>query len=156
MSSKLASLALAAGIVVPSYAAIDQIPVIGPPLVQAYVSLPPRAQQAVHLPLPLTAPAPSTPKLARVSPAETQATLDRLVADVVARHGGRAAVSVGGFTAGDKRPEPAFSTMKVPLGIAALRQNPAFYPDVEAAVTRSDNPAAHRLFGQVPSAAYTG
>jgi len=63
---------------------------------------------------------------------------------------------VGGFTAGDTRPEPAFSTMKVPLAIAALRQSQAFYPDAEAAVTRSDNPAAHHMFGQVPAAGYEG
>ena len=87
---------------------------------------------------------------------DVQAQLDRLVADVVGRHGGRAAVSVGGLTAGDNRPEPAFSTMKVPLAIAALRQSQAFYPDAEAAVTRSDNPAAHRMFGQVPAASYEG
>lgn len=159
MSSRLAALALAAGLTVPSIAAIDQIPVIGVPLAQAYSSLPPRVQEAVRLPLPLTAPKPAAEKPAgqpAMNPAETQAALDRLVAEVVSRHGGRAAVSVGGFTAGDNRPEPAFSTMKVPLGIAALRQNPAFYPDVEAAVTRSDNAAAHRLFAQVPAAAYAG
>lgn len=83
-----------------------------------------------------------------------QGQLNRLVADVVARHGGRAAVSVGSFTAGDNRPEPAFSTMKVPLSIAALRQDPAFYQDAEIAVTRSDNPAAHRMFARVPATSY--
>ena len=76
------------------------------------------------------------------------------MADVVARHGGRAAVSVGGFTAGDNSPVPAFSTMKVPLSIAALRQDQSMYPDAEIAVTRSDNPAAHRMFTRVPAAGY--
>ena len=160
MPSKVAALALTAGLAfpmssVPTYTAIDQIPVIGQPIVQAYNQLPPQVKNAIRLPLPLTTPKPG--KAQHVAPAvDVQAQLDRLVADVVARHGGRATVSVGGFTAGDNRPEPAFSTMKVPLAIAALRQSQAFYPDAEAAVTRSDNPAAHRMFGQVPAAGYEG
>ena len=160
MPSKVAALALTAGLAfpmssVPTYTAIDQIPVIGQPIVQAYNQLPPQVKNAIRLPLPLTTPKPG--KAQHVAPAvDVQAQLDRLVADVVARHGGRATVSVGGFTAGDNRPEPAFSTMKVPLAIAALRQSQAFYPDAEAAVTRSDNPAAHHMFGQVPAAGYEG
>lgn len=160
MPSKVAALALTAGLAfpmssVPTYTAIDQIPVVGQPIVQAYNQLPPQVKNAIRLPLPLTTPKPG--KTQHVAPAvDVQAQLDRLVADVVGRHGGRATVAVGSFTAGDNRPEPAFSTMKVPLAIAALRQNQAFYPDAEAAVTRSDNPAAHRMFGQVPAASYEG
>lgn len=160
MPSKVAALALTAGLAfpmssVPTYTAIDQIPVIGQPIVQAYNQLPPQVKNAIRLPLPLTTPKPG--KAQQVAPAvDVQAQLDRLVADVVGRHGGRATVAVGPFTAGDNRPEPAFSTMKVPLAIAALRQSQAFYPDAEAAVTRSDNPAAHRMFGQVPAAGYEG
>ena len=160
MPSKVAALALTAGLAfpmssVPTYTAIDQIPVIGQPIVQAYNQLPPQVKNAIRLPLPLTTPKPG--KAQHVAPAvDVQAQLDRLVADVVGRHGGRATVAVGSFTAGDNRPEPAFSTMKVPLAIAALRQSQAFYPDAEAAVTRSDNPAAHRMFGQVPAASCEG
>lgn len=160
MPSKIAALALTAGLTfpmssVPTYTAIDQIPVVGQPIVQAYNQLPPQVKNAIRLPLPLTTPKPG--KAQHVAPAvDVQAQLDRLVADVVGRHGGRATVAVGSFTAGDNRPEPAFSTMKVPLAIAALRQSQAFYPDAEAAVTRSDNPAAHRMFGQVPAAGYEG
>lgn len=160
MPSKVGALALTAGLAfpmssVPTYTAIDQIPVVGQPIVQAYNQLPPQVKNVIRLPLPLTTPKPG--KTQHVAPAvDVQAQLDRLVADVVGRHGGRATVAVGSFTAGDNRPEPAFSTMKVPLAIAALRQNQAFYPDAEAAVTRSDNPAAHRMFGQVPAASYEG
>lgn len=160
MPSKVAALALTAGLAfpmssVPTYTAIDQIPVVGQPIVQAYNQLPPQVKNVIRLPLPLTTPKPG--KTQHVAPAvDVQAQLDRLVADVVGRHGGRATVAVGSFTAGDNRPEPAFSTMKVPLAIAALRQSQAFYPDAEAAVTRSDNPAAHRMFGQVPAASYEG
>lgn len=164
MSSKLAAAALAAGIVLPSgpalpalppppppITAIDQIPVVGPALVNTYKQLPPQVQRVIHLPLPLTTPKPAPPPRVNV-----QAELDRLVNDVVARHGGRAAVSVGSFTAGDNRPEPAFSTMKVPLSIAALRQDPRMRPDAEVAVTRSDNPAAHRMFARVPAQSIAG
>ena len=155
MPSKVAALALTAGLAlptssVPNYTAIDQIPVVGQPVVQAYNQLPQQVRDAVRLPLPLTAPG----QHHAASAAEIQAQLDRLVADVVARHGGRAAVSVGGFTAGDNSPVPAFSTMKVPLSIAALRQDQSMYPDAEIAVTRSDNPAAHRMFTRVPAAGY--
>ena len=155
MPSKIAALALTAGLAlpmssVPDYTAIDQIPVVGQPFVQAYNQLPPQVRDAVRLPLPLTAPG----QHHAVSAAEIQAQLDRLVADVVGRHGGRVAVSVGGFTAGDNSPVPAFSTMKVPLSIAALRQDQSMYPDAEIAVTRSDNPAAHRMFARVPAAGY--
>lgn len=155
MPSKIAALALTAGLAlptssVPNYTAIDQIPVVGQPVVQAYNQLPQQVRDAVRLPLPLTAPG----QHHAASAAEIQAQLDRLVGDVVARHGGRPAVSVGGFTAGDNSPVPAFSTMKVPLSIAALRQDQSMYPDAEIAVTRSDNPAAHRMFARVPAAGY--
>ena len=162
MSSKLAALALTAGIslpglpAIPTYSAIDQIPVVGPAIVQTYKQLPPQVQRAIHLPLPLTAPATAKTQPTGKSAAEVQAQLDQLVRDVVARHGGRATVSVGGITAGDNRPEPAFSTMKVPVAIGALRKSPAAYPDAEVAVTRSDNPAAHRMFGQVSGAELDG
>lgn len=161
MSSKLAAAALSLGIALPTappmsslppgpqIAAVDQIPVVGPAMVNTYNQLPPQVKRMIHLPLPLTTPKP-TPKV------NVQAELDRLVRDVVARHGGRAAVSVGGFTAGDNRPEPAFSTMKVPLSIAALRQDPRMRPDAEASVTRSDNPAAHRMFARVPAQSVAG
>lgn len=162
MSSKLAALALTAGIslpglpAIPTYSAIDQIPVVGPAIVQTYKQLPPQVQRAIHLPLPLTAPAAAKTQPTGKSATEVQAQLDQLVRDAVARHGGRATVSVGGITAGDNRPEPAFSTMKVPVAIGALRKSPAAYPDAEVAVTRSDNPAAHRMFGQVSGAELDG
>ncbi|MDK8663626.1 hypothetical protein [Corynebacterium coyleae] len=162
MSSKLAALALTAGIslpglpAIPTYSAIDQIPVVGPAIVQTYKQLPPQVQRAIHLPLPLTAPAAAKRQPTGKSATEVQAQLDQLVRDVVARHGGRATASVGGITAGDNRPESAFSTMKVPVAIGALRKSPAAYPDAEVAVTRSDNPAAHRMFGQVSGAELDG
>ena len=162
MSSKLAALALTAGIslpglpAIPTYSAIDQIPVVGPAIVQTYKQLPPQVQRAIHLPLPLTAPAAAKRQPTGKSATEVQAQLDQLVRDVVARHGGRATASVGGITAGDNRPEPAFSTMKVPVAIGALRKSPAAYTDAEAAVTRSDNPAAHRMFAQVSGAELDG
>ena len=97
MPSKIAALALTAGLTfpmssVPTYTAIDQIPVIGQPIVQAYNQLPPQVKNAIRLPLPLTTPKPG--KAQHVSSTvDVQAQLDRLVADVVGRHGGRATVA---------------------------------------------------------------
>lgn len=86
MPSKIAALALTAGLAlptssVPNYTAIDQIPVVGQPFVQAYNQLPQQVRDAVRLPLPLTAPG----QHHAASAAEMQAQLDRLVGDVVAR-----------------------------------------------------------------------
>lgn len=164
MSSRLTAALLAAGIALPTVPAVFEIPVIGPAVVQAYNGLPAevknrvpesiRAQLVPPSNAPQGAPGQRAPQ---GNPAAIQAQLDALVHDVQARHGGRATVSVAGastqFTAGDNRPEPAFSTMKVPSGIIALRNNPATYGDVEASVIRSDNPASYRLNAVVPGPA---
>lgn len=148
MSSRLTAALLAAGIALPSLPAVYEIPVLGPAITQAYHGLPAELKRQVPANVRAQIVPPAQRRAAAMN-VNVQAELDALVRDVQARHGGRASVSVAGagvqFTAGDNRPEPAFSTMKVPSAIAALRINPATYPDAEAAVTRSDNPAAHRL-----------
>lgn len=154
MSSKITAALLSLGIVLPTVPALYEVPVIGPAITQAYQQLPQEIRQQVPPQLraqlaPPPAPAP------RVNHGANQAALDALVRDVAARHGARVAVSVAGhgahYTAGDNAAFPAFSTMKVPVSIAALRQSPVFYPDAIAAVTFSDNPAAHRMFDAVPA-----
>lgn len=164
MSSRLTAALLAAGIVLPTAPAVFEIPVIGPAVVQAYNGLPAelknRIPESVRAqlvpPAPGAAPGPRT----HAAPGAVQAQLDALVRDVQARHGGRATVSVAGanvqFTAGDNRPEPAFSTMKVPSAIIALRNNPGTYADVEATIVRSDNPASYRLNAVVPGPSLNG
>lgn len=145
LSSQLTAALLAAGITFPGVATVYELPVVGPALTQAYHNAP---EQLRHrLPAP---PRPQQPAAeAPVRPLVSQAELDELVRSVQARHGGRVTLSVAGreghITAGDNQPVGAFSTMKVPSAIVALRNNPATYPDAHAAVTRSDNDAAHRL-----------
>lgn len=152
----------AMGIALPVVPRVEELPVIGDAYVQAYNNLPANVKQQV--PPQLRPKQPGQEKKAPAKPApvapDAQAKLHQLVQDVVGRHGGRAAISVAGagrqITVGDNRAEPAFSTMKVPLSIAALRQNPAFAGDARLAITVSDNPAAHRMFAQVPASAYGG
>lgn len=157
---------MAMGIALPTIPPVEELPVIGDAYVQAYNSLPANVKQQVppnlrpHQPKAKPGKSGKAPaKPVRPAP-DAQAKLHQLVQDVVGRHGGRAAISVAGtgaqLTVGDNRAEPAFSTMKVPLSIAALRQSPAFANDARLAVTVSDNPAAHRMFAKVPSSAYGG
>lgn len=144
---------LAAGIALPNLTPIAQLLVIGPAVVQAVSTLPADVRMQLLPPAPGGAPVPGAP----LNVTAVQAELDALVHSVQARHGGRATVSVAGagaqFTAGDNRPEPAFSTMKVPSAIIALRNHPEAYADAEASVIRSDNAAAYRLNAIVPGQA---
>lgn len=163
MSSRLAAAMLAVGIAFPAIPALYEIPVLGPVITQAYKGLPANIQSQIPGNIRAQLAPGSAGQNARVTPVSTasaQAKLDALIRDVQGRHQGRVAVSVAGdgvqFSAGDNRPEPAFSTMKVPAAIGALRHSPAFYLDAEIAVTRSDNLAAHRMFAQVSGAELNG
>ena len=147
---------LAAGITFPSIPALYEIPVLGPVITQAYEQLPSNLKTQIPANVraqlaPPAKPRPGTPA------ANTQAQLEALNAEVLGRHEGRATISVAGagmqMTAGDNRPEPAFSTMKVPTAIFALRTNPEMYADAEAAITQSDNDATARLAAVVPGVA---
>ncbi|MEJ5998856.1 hypothetical protein [Corynebacterium sp. H130] len=79
-----------------------------------------------------------------------QAQLDVKVAEVLARHGGVAAVSIDDgrhtYFAGNVGGGPAMSTIKVPIAIAAERNGTANPDDVAAALTWSDNAATDRLY----------
>ena len=79
--------------------------------------------------------------------------LNQIVGDAVDSFGGNAGIAVASgdlvWSAGDTSGYPAWSTIKVPISIAALRQNPALYPQVEAAITYSDNTAADLLWQSV-------
>lgn len=52
----------------------------------------------------------------------------------------------GAESAGSLTPGPAWSTIKVPLAIAALRADPSLSPQASAAITVSDNAAAQQLW----------
>lgn len=80
--------------------------------------------------------------------------LTRLVEQTVAAYGGSAGIAVSDGTAelavGDDGAYPAWSTIKVPISIAALREDPALGPTVSAAIEYSDNGAALQLWNSLP------
>ena len=163
MSSRLTAVMLAVGIAFPAIPALYEIPVLGPAIRQAYNGLPANIQSQIPGNIRAQLVPGTAGQAGAVKPVKTaraQAQLDALIRDVQSRHQGRVTVAVAGagvqLTAGDNRPEPAFSTMKVPLAIGALRKSPTSYLDAEIAVTRSDNPAAHRMFPQVSGAELDG
>lgn len=88
---------------------------------------------------------------------EPQVTLQPLIDAAVAIHGGTAGVAVSDGTtelsAGDDTGYPAWSTIKVPIAIAALRQDPTWHPAAAAAIQHSDNAAAESLWAALPPGA---
>ena len=82
-----------------------------------------------------------------------QSLLDATVAHVESTYGGQLGVATVGTegpeAAGFTDPSPAWSTIKVPIAVAAMRTNPALEADARAAVSASDNVAAQRLFDAV-------
>lgn len=90
----------------------------------------------------------------------TDTRLQELVDAAVATFGGGAALAVAGgevVSAGEVTGAPvAWSTIKVPLAVAALRLDPALAPVVGEAIRSSDNAAAEQLWaalGEPPRAA---
>ena len=84
---------------------------------------------------------------------DEQLPLDATVAHVESSYGGQLGVATvgkeGPESAGFTDPSPAWSTIKVPIAVAALRTNPGLEPDARAAVSASDNAAAQRLYDAV-------
>ena len=91
------------------------------------------------------------------SPSAQPVDLQPIIDDVVAVYGGTAGVAVsdGGaeLVGGDDGAYPAWSTIKVPIAIAALRQDPSLGPVAAAAIQYSDNDAAQRLWSALPPGA---
>lgn len=85
--------------------------------------------------------------------ADLQAAMDAAVKEVVDQYGGKAAVAIAGpdyeLTAGDATGFPAWSTIKVPIAIAALRANPDKSREASAAIQNSDNNAALELWNSI-------
>lgn len=83
-------------------------------------------------------------------PSEEQETVQEAVDRVIARYGGEAEVAFldgeQARTAGLVQDAPAWSTVKVPIAVAALRRDPALISTVQAAITVSDNQAAQQLW----------
>ncbi|MDO5669656.1 MAG: hypothetical protein Q4G50_06605 [Corynebacterium sp.] len=78
------------------------------------------------------------------------AVLEQAVTAAITQYGGSAGVAVSDgvdtWQAGEMSATPAWSTVKVPLAIAALRINPELAPSVSAAIRISDNAAAETLW----------
>lgn len=109
-----------------------------------------------HLPQPdigTPSPEPTQPPTEDATPhpsAELQAALDAAVAEVVQAYGGVAEVAIvgaaGEYTAGDAGGFAAWSTIKVPIAIAALKENPGLASQAALAIQSSDNAAAMMLW----------
>lgn len=90
-----------------------------------------------------------SPSESEQAPADVQTLLD----NAVAKAGGPAAIAVVGAVAGDDSAYPTWSTIKVPIAIAALRNDPGQASNASAAITVSDNAAAEALFASLPDGA---
>ena len=91
---------------------------------------------------------------------DEQLPLDATVAHVEATYGGQLGVATVGTegpeSAGFTAPSPAWSTIKVPIAVAAMRAIPGLEEDARAAVSASDNAAAQRLYDGVGPEAVDG
>lgn len=107
---------------------------------------------------PVVAPPASASEEASPSVApDTAQALQSAVDMAVAAFGGTAGIAVSdGVTAtsaGDDTAYPAWSTSKVPIAIAALRQDPSLTAPAAAAITASNNEAAETLWLSLPAGA---
>lgn len=79
--------------------------------------------------------------------------LQKIVDGVVAVYGGTASLAVSNgsaeFVGGADSALPAWSTIKVPIAIAALRHDPSWESAAAAAIESSDNAAAETLWNSV-------
>lgn len=98
-------------------------------------------------PAPMTAPASPAPPPAdslRVSFDELTASLDGEIGIALAPAGGGPGQTFGTWTSG-----PAWSTSKVPVVMAALREQGSISSDMNAAITESDNAAAEAVWASL-------
>lgn len=76
--------------------------------------------------------------------------LQPLIDAAVAQHGGSAGIAIAegdsAVTAGDVSAHPSWSTIKVPIAIAAMRADPMWASIVSSAIQESDNGAAEQLW----------
>lgn len=87
-------------------------------------------------------------------PEATPPTVQEAVDQAVAAFGGSAEIVFAGASGGDvNRPRAAWSTIKVPIAIAALQHDPALIDVATPAITVSDNAAAEALWNSLPDPA---
>lgn len=82
------------------------------------------------------------------------------VDNAVSVYGGSAGIALSdgytSVTAGDMTPYASWSTIKVPIAIAALRNDPSQLANVTAAIQWSDNAAAETLWGSLGASEEAG
>ncbi|CAB1032373.1 hypothetical protein FRC0549_00562 [Corynebacterium diphtheriae] len=88
-------------------------------------------------------------------PSDLAAALESIVTDTQNELGGAVGIAIAGpegvLTAGTQAGVPAWSTIKVPISIAALRANPGNDVLMRQAITVSDNDAARALWDSLGS-----
>lgn len=101
------------------------------------------------------APAPAPDSNATGLPSDLAAALESIVTDTQNELGGVVGIAIAGpegvVTAGTQAGVPAWSTIKVPISIAALRANPGNDVLMRQAITVSDNDAARALWDSLGS-----
>ncbi|CAB0742064.1 hypothetical protein [Corynebacterium diphtheriae] len=101
------------------------------------------------------APAPVPDSNATGLPSDLAAALESIVIDTQNELGGVVGIAIAGpegvVTAGTQAGVPAWSTIKVPISIAALRANPGNDVLMRQAITVSDNDAARALWDSLGS-----
>lgn len=138
----LTALIVAAGVVVGFHLTSRTSPTVAAPPTTRFSATLPNAPSA-EAPVPAPAPPSNTGSL-ESDFAELQATLPATIGIALAPVGPpQAPVLLGEWSSG-----PAWSTMKVPLAIAALRaeESPEVIGPMTAAITQSDNAAADLLW----------
>lgn len=99
-------------------------------------------------------PAAPTPVPAPTGGEGVDTMLSTIADDVAAQFGGTVAVAAGGVGSSDDPAMPAWSTIKVPLAVAAYRVAPdTAQAAAPAAITASDNDAALQLWNALPPGA---
>ncbi|MDY3127359.1 MAG: hypothetical protein SOW59_04415 [Corynebacterium sp.] len=92
---------------------------------------------------------------ARAAQLEFEQNLQTLASEVAAHYGGRVSLAVVGrdaeFTGGEEGREQAWSTIKVPIAVAAAQQG-ASEELIDATIKESDNNAAYMLWLEVEQA----
>lgn len=152
-----AELSSQAGIELPKFPDPLKTPQAQRVIDDAWKAIPGSVKEQFNLPTPLSSryPKPKNAKAGRSLAPAARASFQSAVDAVVARYGGSAAIAYSDGASvtvvGDDRPRESWSTIKVPLSIAALRANPANYERARAAVTYSDNNATTAMWNSLPA-----
>lgn len=157
-----AQLSSQAGISLPEFQDPLKTPQARKVINDAWQAIPGEVKSQLNLPTPLSSQylkSPDNKQQPKPQPA-VKANFQPAIDAVVARYGGSAAIAYSdGNTVtvvGDNRALESYSTIKVPLAIAALRANPGNYDRARAAVTYSDNASTTAMWNSLPAGTVDG